>query len=131
MCHGKSAFCQDVIFKSIFYIRRSCRCLQYKIALLHISMQPNCFSVFYLTIALLFTMYFIWFAATALWPLVGGPCPADLVYCLNGGTCTFYETIGELVCQWVEYNVIQYSTYYFIYIVKYIICIHFPYSVIL
>ncbi|KAF0760050.1 protein vein isoform X1 [Aphis craccivora] len=41
-------------------------------------------------------------AATALWPLVGGPCPADLVYCLNGGTCTFYETIGELVCQCAE-----------------------------
>ncbi|XP_025408440.1 protein vein isoform X1 [Sipha flava] len=39
---------------------------------------------------------------TALWPLVGGPCPADLVYCLNGGTCTFYETIGELVCQCAE-----------------------------
>ncbi|XP_065208283.1 protein vein isoform X3 [Planococcus citri] len=34
-----------------------------------------------------------------LWPLAGKPCPMDLVYCLNGGSCTFYETIGEFTCQ--------------------------------
>ncbi|XP_054263359.1 protein vein isoform X2 [Macrosteles quadrilineatus] len=35
---------------------------------------------------------------TTLWPLVGSPCPID-TYCLNGGTCTYYETVAELVCQ--------------------------------
>lgn len=36
---------------------------------------------------------------TDLWPLAGKPCPMDLVYCLNGGTCTYYQTIGEFTCQ--------------------------------
>lgn len=36
---------------------------------------------------------------TDLWPLAGKPCPMNLVYCLNGGSCTFYETIGEFTCQ--------------------------------
>lgn len=36
---------------------------------------------------------------TSLWPLEGKPCPTNVVYCLNGGTCTYYETIGELTCQ--------------------------------
>lgn len=39
--------------------------------------------------------------ATTLWPLVGGRCPFD-AYCLNGGTCTYYDTVGELVCQCAE-----------------------------
>uniref|UniRef100_A0A8D9EVC8 Protein vein n=1 Tax=Cacopsylla melanoneura TaxID=428564 RepID=A0A8D9EVC8_9HEMI len=39
--------------------------------------------------------------ATTLWPLVGGPCPLDS-YCLNGGSCTYYDTVGELVCQCAE-----------------------------
>ncbi|XP_014253959.1 protein vein isoform X2 [Cimex lectularius] len=38
---------------------------------------------------------------TTLWPLVGGVCPIEQ-YCLNGGTCTFYDTVGELVCQCAE-----------------------------
>lgn len=41
-------------------------------------------------------------SATTLWPLVGSPCPID-TYCLNGGTCTYYETVAELVCQWVTH----------------------------
>ncbi|XKL66048.1 hypothetical protein PGB90_009468 [Kerria lacca] len=36
---------------------------------------------------------------TALWPLAGKACPTNLVYCLNGGICTYYETIGEFTCQ--------------------------------
>ncbi|GFG31410.1 hypothetical protein Cfor_09269, partial [Coptotermes formosanus] len=35
---------------------------------------------------------------TTLWPLYGVPCPVE-TYCLNGGTCFYYETVGELVCQ--------------------------------
>ncbi|XP_069669126.1 protein vein-like isoform X2 [Periplaneta americana] len=35
---------------------------------------------------------------TTLWPLFAVPCPVD-TYCLNGGKCSFYETVGELVCQ--------------------------------
>ncbi|XP_071438587.1 pro-neuregulin-2, membrane-bound isoform-like [Hetaerina americana] len=38
---------------------------------------------------------------TTLWPLLGGPCPLP-AFCLNGGTCTYYETLGELVCQCAE-----------------------------
>jgi len=38
------------------------------------------------------------FTATTLWPLYGVPCPVE-TYCLNGGTCFYYETVGELVCQ--------------------------------
>ncbi|KAL1454908.1 hypothetical protein WDU94_009037, partial [Cyamophila willieti] len=40
-------------------------------------------------------------STTTLWPLVGGPCPLDS-YCLNGGSCTYYDTVGELVCQCAE-----------------------------
>ncbi|PSN37628.1 hypothetical protein C0J52_25076 [Blattella germanica] len=35
---------------------------------------------------------------TTLWPLYGMPCPVES-YCLNGGTCQYYDTVGELVCQ--------------------------------
>ncbi|XP_021917307.1 pro-neuregulin-2, membrane-bound isoform-like isoform X3 [Zootermopsis nevadensis] len=35
---------------------------------------------------------------TTLWPLYGMPCPVE-TFCLNGGTCFYYETVGELVCQ--------------------------------
>ncbi|RZF40342.1 hypothetical protein LSTR_LSTR006951 [Laodelphax striatellus] len=38
---------------------------------------------------------------TTLWPLNGAPCPIE-TYCLNGGTCTYYETVGEWVCQCAE-----------------------------
>ncbi|KAK3931232.1 Protein vein, partial [Frankliniella fusca] len=38
---------------------------------------------------------------TTLWPLVGTGCFFD-AYCLNGGTCTYYDTVGELVCQCAE-----------------------------
>lgn len=38
---------------------------------------------------------------TTLWPLYGVPCPIAN-YCLNEGTCTYYETVGELVCQCAE-----------------------------
>lgn len=38
---------------------------------------------------------------TTLWPLSGGPCPIAH-YCLNKGLCTYYETVGELVCQCAE-----------------------------
>ncbi|XP_052121833.1 protein vein isoform X3 [Frankliniella occidentalis] len=38
---------------------------------------------------------------TTLWPLVGRGCFFD-AYCLNGGTCTYYDTVGELVCQCAE-----------------------------
>ncbi|XP_039293671.1 protein vein-like isoform X1 [Nilaparvata lugens] len=38
---------------------------------------------------------------TTLWPLNGAPCPIES-YCLNGGTCTYYETVGEWVCQCAE-----------------------------
>ncbi|CAH1390787.1 unnamed protein product [Nezara viridula] len=40
-------------------------------------------------------------ATTTLWPLYGVPCPIAN-YCLNDGTCTYYETVGELVCQCAE-----------------------------
>ncbi|CAG7832739.1 unnamed protein product [Allacma fusca] len=38
---------------------------------------------------------------TTLWPDPSTPCPIDS-YCLNGGTCSYYENIGELVCQCAE-----------------------------
>ncbi|KAJ9591101.1 hypothetical protein L9F63_002382, partial [Diploptera punctata] len=37
-------------------------------------------------------------STTTLWPLHGIVCPLDS-YCLNGGTCQYYDTVGELVCQ--------------------------------
>uniref|UniRef100_A0A1B6DH23 Protein vein n=1 Tax=Clastoptera arizonana TaxID=38151 RepID=A0A1B6DH23_9HEMI len=40
---------------------------------------------------------------TILWPIEGMPCPYDLFfYCLNGGNCTFYKSVGEPVCQCAE-----------------------------
>lgn len=33
-----------------------------------------------------------------MWPLKGRPCPIS-DFCLNGGTCTLFEAIGEYVCQ--------------------------------
>ncbi|XP_073972097.1 membrane-bound neuregulin protein vein isoform X2 [Rhodnius prolixus] len=38
---------------------------------------------------------------TTLWPLSGVACPIEQ-YCLNNGNCTYYEAIGELVCQCAE-----------------------------
>ncbi|CAL8099429.1 unnamed protein product [Orchesella dallaii] len=35
---------------------------------------------------------------TTLWAVPSSVCPFDS-YCLNGGTCSYYETIGEYVCQ--------------------------------
>ncbi|XP_075233410.1 membrane-bound neuregulin protein vein [Lycorma delicatula] len=40
---------------------------------------------------------------TTLWPLLGSKCSSEYdSFCLNGGTCTFYETVGEMVCQCAE-----------------------------
>jgi len=39
--------------------------------------------------------------STSLWPLIALPCPIDS-FCLNGGTCKYYEAVGELVCQCAE-----------------------------
>ncbi|VVC29079.1 Hypothetical protein CINCED_3A006332 [Cinara cedri] len=39
--------------------------------------------------------------STALWQLLGGPCSGES-YCLNGGTCSFFQTIGELACSCAE-----------------------------
>ena len=47
---------------------------------------------------------FNWWTPTgssSLWPLIALPCPIDS-FCLNGGTCKYYEAVGELVCQWVS-----------------------------
>ncbi|KAL1436455.1 hypothetical protein MTO96_049686 [Rhipicephalus appendiculatus] len=38
---------------------------------------------------------------STLWPLKGRPCPLAS-YCLNGGTCIFYEAVKEPVCQCAE-----------------------------
>lgn len=38
---------------------------------------------------------------SSLWPLIALPCPIDS-FCLNGGTCKYYEAVGELVCQCAE-----------------------------
>ncbi|XP_054919319.1 uncharacterized protein [Dermacentor andersoni] len=38
---------------------------------------------------------------STLWPLKGRPCPL-VSYCLNGGTCIFYEAVKEPVCQCAE-----------------------------
>ncbi|XP_035703079.1 pro-neuregulin-2, membrane-bound isoform isoform X3 [Folsomia candida] len=40
-------------------------------------------------------------ATTTLWPLEARECPYDS-YCLNGGVCSYFETIGEFVCQCAE-----------------------------
>ncbi|RWS13620.1 protein vein-like isoform X1 [Dinothrombium tinctorium] len=37
----------------------------------------------------------------SLWPMSGRPCPIAS-FCLNGGTCTLYEVVGEYVCQCAE-----------------------------
>ncbi|KAK4012953.1 hypothetical protein OUZ56_025201 [Daphnia magna] len=39
--------------------------------------------------------------SSSLWPLIALPCPIDS-FCLNGGTCKYYEAVGELVCQCAE-----------------------------
>ncbi|XP_059475955.1 protein vein isoform X2 [Neocloeon triangulifer] len=39
--------------------------------------------------------------STTLWPLVNTLCPINS-YCLNGGTCLYYEAVGELVCECAE-----------------------------
>jgi hypothetical protein len=36
--------------------------------------------------------------AANLWPLMGRSCPVE-DYCLNGGTCIFFENVIEYVCQ--------------------------------
>lgn len=70
--------------------------------------------------------------ATTLWPLVGSPCPIDS-YCLNGGTCTYYETVAELVCQWVDYTIKYYkrNIYNILYTITYMYVINYNYSVLL
>ncbi|XP_015791167.1 uncharacterized protein YMR317W-like isoform X2 [Tetranychus urticae] len=35
------------------------------------------------------------------WHAKGRPCPHN-AYCLNGGTCTFYESVGEYACHCAE-----------------------------
>ncbi|XP_046453807.1 uncharacterized protein LOC124201689 isoform X2 [Daphnia pulex] len=40
-------------------------------------------------------------SSSSLWPLIALPCPIDS-FCLNGGTCKYYEAVGELVCQCAE-----------------------------
>lgn len=40
--------------------------------------------------------------SSSLWPLIALPCPIDS-FCLNGGTCKYYEAVGELVCQYVTF----------------------------
>jgi hypothetical protein len=42
--------------------------------------------------------YMFLVSGTTLWPLVDTPCPINS-YCLNGGTCLYYEAVGELVCE--------------------------------
>ncbi|KAK2726015.1 pro-neuregulin-2, membrane-bound isoform-like isoform X2 [Artemia franciscana] len=39
--------------------------------------------------------------SSTLWPLIAVPCPIES-FCLNGGTCKYYEAVGELVCHCAE-----------------------------
>lgn len=38
-------------------------------------------------------------AATAAWPRQEQPCPIAGDFCMNGGTCLFFETVGEPACR--------------------------------
>lgn len=37
--------------------------------------------------------------ATAAWPRQEQPCPIAGDFCMNGGTCLFFETVGEPACR--------------------------------
>ncbi|XP_020280346.1 protein vein [Pseudomyrmex gracilis] len=40
--------------------------------------------------------------ATMAWPRQEQPCPIPGVFCMNGGTCLFFETVGEPACRCAE-----------------------------
>ncbi|KYN17262.1 hypothetical protein ALC57_10482 [Trachymyrmex cornetzi] len=37
-------------------------------------------------------------ASTVAWPRQEQPCPIAGDFCMNGGTCLFFETVGEPAC---------------------------------
>ncbi|CAK9832200.1 Pro-neuregulin-2, membrane-bound isoform [Anthophora retusa] len=39
---------------------------------------------------------------TAAWPRQEQPCPIAGDFCMNGGTCLFFETVGEPACRCAE-----------------------------
>ncbi|XP_046753033.1 protein vein isoform X2 [Diprion similis] len=39
---------------------------------------------------------------TAVWPRQEAPCPISEDFCMNGGTCLFFETVGEPACRCAE-----------------------------
>ncbi|XP_029158406.1 protein vein isoform X2 [Nylanderia fulva] len=39
---------------------------------------------------------------TAAWPRQEQPCPMSGDFCMNGGTCLFFETVGEPACRCAE-----------------------------
>ncbi|XP_046611691.1 protein vein isoform X1 [Neodiprion virginianus] len=39
---------------------------------------------------------------TAAWPRQEAPCPISEDFCMNGGTCLFFETVGEPACRCAE-----------------------------
>ncbi|XP_012250724.2 uncharacterized protein LOC105683019 isoform X1 [Athalia rosae] len=39
---------------------------------------------------------------TAAWPRQEAPCPITEDFCMNGGTCLFFETVGEPACRCAE-----------------------------
>jgi len=43
--------------------------------------------------------------ASTAWHAKGRPCPIA-TFCLNGGTCSFHENVGEHVCLWVNNDII-------------------------
>ncbi|KAG5309925.1 PREDICTED: pro-neuregulin-4, membrane-bound isoform-like, partial [Acromyrmex echinatior] len=39
---------------------------------------------------------------TVAWPRQEQPCPIAGDFCMNGGTCLFFETVGEPACKCAE-----------------------------